>query len=267
MITFFRKIRFDLMKKNLPNRQTSNTARYLKYGLGEILLVMIGILLALQVNNFNQDRKDNKKEQQILSQLKIDFTANLAQLEQKIANRMKIIGAANRIFDYIDAGNVNEDSLYSRLSVFIGAPTFKPIENNLINSGNILLIKNQKLNRLLTAWPSEVFTIKEIEKIWHQQVWEMVIPFFADIGVSRETFSRWWNDDQNLQWILEGNSKNPFQIPKSNSTLKPNEILKKKELEGFTTVALSVNSAVNLQSQIISKRILEIMDLLNQEIK
>ena len=243
-------------------------SRYLKYGLGEIFLVMLGILLALQVNNFNQDRKDNKKEQQILNQLKIDFSTNLAQLEQKIANRMKIIRAANRIFDYIDKGaSVSEDSLYLQLSIFIGAPTFKPIENNLINSGDILLIKNQKLNRLLTAWPSEVFTIKEIEMIWRQQVWEMVIPFFADIRLSRETFSRWWNDDQNLQWILEGNSKNPFQIPSSNSTLKPNEILKKKELEGFTTVALSVNSAVNLQSQIIRNRIIEIMDLLNQEIK
>ena len=126
--------------------KNNKMSRYLKYGLGEIFLVMLGILLALQVNNFNQDRKDNKKEQQILNQLKIDFSTNLAQLEQKIANRMKIIRAANRIFDYIDKGaSVSEDSLYLQLSIFIGAPTFKPIENNLINSGDILLIKNQIL--------------------------------------------------------------------------------------------------------------------------
>ncbi len=48
MINFFRKIRYDLMEKN-------KTGKYLKYAIGEIVLVMVGILLALQVNNW-QDK-------------------------------------------------------------------------------------------------------------------------------------------------------------------------------------------------------------------
>ncbi len=256
------------MDKNQPNRQAGNTARYLKYGLGEILLVMIGILLALQVNNYNEDRKDDKKEQLILSQLKIDFEANLTQLEQKIANRKQIIEAANIVLRYIDEGsNVNEDSLYLQLSIFIGAPTFKPIENNLINSGNILLVKNPKLNRLLTAWPSDVINVKQIENTWHQLLWETGVPFFTDIGILRETLTGWWSDEQNLQWILEGVGKNPFQNLRPGRALTPTEILKKNELASFTSVALSVNHAANLQSQVLHKRIQEIMELLNQEIK
>lgn len=50
MIKFFRKIRQNLLMEN-------KTGKYLKYAFGEIILVMIGILLALQVNNWNEDRK------------------------------------------------------------------------------------------------------------------------------------------------------------------------------------------------------------------
>ena len=50
MIKFFRKIRYDLMEKN-------KNGKYLKYAIGEILLVVIGILIALQINNWNELRK------------------------------------------------------------------------------------------------------------------------------------------------------------------------------------------------------------------
>ncbi len=50
MIKFFRKIRYDLMEKN-------KTRKYLKYAIGEIVLVVIGILIAIQINEWNRDRK------------------------------------------------------------------------------------------------------------------------------------------------------------------------------------------------------------------
>ena len=62
MIKFFRKIRYDLMEKN-------KTGKYLKYVIGEIILVMIGILLALQVNNWNQERISSKNELALLKNL------------------------------------------------------------------------------------------------------------------------------------------------------------------------------------------------------
>jgi len=64
MIKFFRKIRYDLMEKN-------KTAKYFKYTLGEIILVVIGILIALQINYLNQKSQeinlgDHKSETIIL---------------------------------------------------------------------------------------------------------------------------------------------------------------------------------------------------------
>ena len=69
MIKFFRKIRQNLLMEN-------KTGRYLKYAIGEIILVMIGILLALQVNNWNQQRIAMQKEQLLLEALHDEFVEN-----------------------------------------------------------------------------------------------------------------------------------------------------------------------------------------------
>ena len=58
MINFFRKIRYDLMEKNPPAGRAGKTGKYLKYAVGEIVLVVIGILIALSINNWNQHRNN-----------------------------------------------------------------------------------------------------------------------------------------------------------------------------------------------------------------
>ncbi|NNC44454.1 MAG: hypothetical protein HKN99_01055 [Winogradskyella sp.] len=55
MIKFFRKIRYNLMEQN-------KTGKYFKYAIGEIILVVIGILIALQINNWNEQRKEKQQE-------------------------------------------------------------------------------------------------------------------------------------------------------------------------------------------------------------
>ena len=76
MIKFFIKIRQNLLSEG-------KTGKYLKYALGEIILVVFGILIALQINNWNEERKDSLKEQLFLEQLQEGYQANLAQLDQK----------------------------------------------------------------------------------------------------------------------------------------------------------------------------------------
>ena len=62
MIKFFRQIRQNLIMEN-------KTGKYLKYAIGEIVLVVIGILIALQINNWNENRKEKQQEKAILYQL------------------------------------------------------------------------------------------------------------------------------------------------------------------------------------------------------
>lgn len=75
MIKFFRKIRFDLMENPDSAKATAGkrTGKYLKYAIGEIILVMIGILLALQVNNWNEKRKANNNEIKLLKNILLDI--------------------------------------------------------------------------------------------------------------------------------------------------------------------------------------------------
>ena len=81
MIKFFRKIRYDLMNQNKtsPNDSVGRAGRYLKYALGEIALVMIGILLALQVNNWNENRKNKNELNNIYNQVVFDLDNDIAE--------------------------------------------------------------------------------------------------------------------------------------------------------------------------------------------
>ena len=70
MIKFFRKIRYDLMGKN-------KTGKYFKYAIGEIILVIIGILIALSINNWNENRKLQNEELSLLHEVKSNLEVTL----------------------------------------------------------------------------------------------------------------------------------------------------------------------------------------------
>jgi len=77
MIKFFRKIRQNLLSEG-------NTRKYLKYAFGEIILVVIGILIALQINNWNQNRTFKNELQQILIEVDNDLNQDLLYLNEQI---------------------------------------------------------------------------------------------------------------------------------------------------------------------------------------
>lgn len=59
----------------------SKTRKYIKYAVGEIVLVVIGILIALSLNNWNETRKDQNSEKAILKDLKKEFQSNLEEID------------------------------------------------------------------------------------------------------------------------------------------------------------------------------------------
>jgi len=73
MIKLFRHIRYNIMSEN-------KTGRYFKYAIGEIILVVVGILIALGINNWNQNRLSDKQELTYLSNLKEELGNNIKQL-------------------------------------------------------------------------------------------------------------------------------------------------------------------------------------------
>tara|TARA_R110000764_G_scaffold240046_1_gene341787 strand:+ start:69386 stop:69697 length:312 start_codon:yes stop_codon:yes gene_type:complete len=77
MIKFFRNIRKSLLN-------AGKTGKYLKYALGEIVLVVIGILIALQINNWNEDRKNARMEIQVLREISENLGEDILSLENDV---------------------------------------------------------------------------------------------------------------------------------------------------------------------------------------
>ena len=78
MLPFFRKIRYRLAQDN-------QFFKYSRYAIGEIVLVVIGILIALQINNWNEERKNEKKVMELLKEVQREILLNLENIEFTIS--------------------------------------------------------------------------------------------------------------------------------------------------------------------------------------
>lgn len=233
----------------------------------EILVLVIGIYGAFALDSWKEERKERVQEQQILKKLLEDYTTNLVQLDQKIAGRQSIITNGLKVLHYFDQPqNVDRDSLITYLSVLVADPTFDPIENNLINSGNIHLIQNLTLNKLLTNWTSDLVALQEIEIVWTGMAYAQFSPLINRIGISRSAINSYWNDRKH-NWILDAETQTTIPLGKSSATTSVADILKNQELEGLVTYAVSLNHGANIQSEALRRRIEEILALIKQELK
>lgn len=261
MIHFFRRIRQGLLVEN-------KYTRYLLYAFGEIALVVIGILIALQINNWNEDRKENARELLVLNQLKNEYESNLAQLEGKIEIRNQMISSAKDVLMYVGSKEeISDDSLTKKLSRLILLPTFDPIQNDLVSSGNINILKNIELKRLLTNWTSDVIQLQETEQLYVDYVTNNVVPFFDKTGIGRNIYQAFWDDESNLRILLDAKVFDPPISGKSGFTIDMPTWLANKELESLVSWSITLNTINNLESESLRKRILMILDNLNAEIR
>ena len=100
MINFFRKIRRKLADDN-------QFFKYSRYAIGEILLVVIGILIALQINNWNENRLAKIEEEKYLNALLIETNTNKEFLLSLIEDRTAILNAFNYTIDYFNEPILN----------------------------------------------------------------------------------------------------------------------------------------------------------------
>ncbi len=148
MIKFFRKIRHTLLDENLAGWHVGKFSRYLLYALGEIILVVIGILIALQVNNWNQNRLSRVQEIDSLINLKAELQKNRMDLEKldSIYTSHEMITAKgiemlNSRFFVKDLMAL-DTMITTRYSTF---PLTKSTYEEMLNIGNYYNIKSEKL--------------------------------------------------------------------------------------------------------------------------
>ena len=191
MINFFRKIRHQLFT-------TNKFSKYLLYAIGEIILVVIGILIALQINNWNNQKLLNKAEVKSYQNIKrqiIEDKAELTQVKGYNNYFKKSSEIANKIIEAQDYSKVDSLALMAMgLSLYTDFHSSGHIYQTLVNSGDIKLLKNSEIPSKLQKLEMTYIYVNNLEDIH----WEIIINELSPL----------------LRGVINFNTKKPVQPKK-----------------------------------------------------
>lgn len=146
MIKFFRKTRQRMLTEN-------KFSKYLLYAIGEIILVVIGILIALQINNWNEDKKSRQQELTILENILHDLEKDKIGLTKIIETRISKAASATVMVSYYEGVQIKKLSdYYFHWTNVLYWEVYHPRNiafKELVNSGNTSIIKNASIRNTL----------------------------------------------------------------------------------------------------------------------
>ena len=142
MIPFFRKIRKTLADDNKP-------LKYLRYAIGEIVLVVIGILIALQINNWHNNNVEKRVEKEILNEILVNLGADLQNIEIKKKENDLYFKHNQLVLDHLKNKTPLTDSLKHYYSYLYGFGNFQPmtVAYEDLKSRGLNIIKNQAIRK------------------------------------------------------------------------------------------------------------------------
>ena len=191
MIHFFRKIRHQLFTNN-------KFSKYLLYAIGEIILVVIGILIALQINNWNNQKLLNRAEVRSYQNIKRQVTDDKVELvKQKGINNYFNTGYeyANKIIseqNYSKSDSLAEIAM--ALAIYSNFHSSGNIYETLVNSGDIKLLKNYEIPSKLQKLEMTYIYVNNLEDIH----WEIIINELSPL----------------LRGVINYNTRKPVQVEK-----------------------------------------------------
>jgi hypothetical protein len=152
MINFFRRLRLDaLSRKRFP--------KYIAYATGEIVLVVIGILIALSINTWNEDRKDKASEQDIYCKLLADFELDLQNIEKLTAESDEKIIVAKKLLLELPEMSKDINYLMNNYIQALRTNAFTPSKvtiTDITSSGKLSLLTNETLKNTLIRYYAEL---------------------------------------------------------------------------------------------------------------
>ncbi len=152
MIKFFRKIRYNLMEKN-------KTGKYLKYAIGEIILVVIGILFALQINNWNLKNVQKKEGRTYLTSIKSNLVQDTLALRLTIQNiklTLKTLDSTAGLISMNESILLKGPDITQAMLTTHNFVTENTSVEDLTSSGKFNLIDNQKIAQLTLLYYNNI---------------------------------------------------------------------------------------------------------------
>lgn len=254
MIKFFRRIRQRMMTEN-------KYSGYLLYSVGEILLVVIGIFIALQVNSWTEERKLRSIEKSVLVDLRSELYANISRLDSIIHERENVLAAGRMVLEQSGPvaswdSEVKFDSLLFKI-VLSGWKFFPEsgVVTDILNSGKLNVIQNDSLRYMISSLPADIELLNDEDDTYRMDLHGYFVPFFSGNYAIRN--------------IVKGQGLFGRDMDLGVTTFRtnPESLLRNQELEGVLTIqTIWTNTAIGLYNRQL-RNYRTILRLINQELE
>lgn len=264
MSRLFNQFRRRLLPKN-------RFTRYLLYTIGEIIIVIIGILLALQVDTWNTQRESREEAQVFLKQLKNEFMANRKQLVQKVVLRDRALQSARELLRFVDGtSEYNTPSqVDSLLAVALPVYTFDPslgVLNQLTSTDKLTLMRNEVLNDTLSKWNSMIQDFKEDEDMYNSYNHNHFRPFLYKNYNARNIINSRIRHKVINEILLSSPEKVNDEIGFSGLPVDLDVLKNSAEFENYLAFVVSWLALINTQSEGILNYIDTVLEIIDREI-
>ncbi len=200
MIKFFRNIRKSLISEN-------KMAKYFKYAIGEVFLVMIGILLAFQVNSWNERRTRSNKEMSYLQDIKVNLEDDIASIDRVVEFNDFKAKLSDSMFYTL--GNETDPIKYMPAILrymydLTYYDVFEPNRiafDNMVGAENIDLISDGHLRTKLSQYYKKEFNNSTQESV--KQRSRQLGDYVAEVAFNNQSVKVLINHESNLRDISE----------------------------------------------------------------
>lgn len=248
----FRKIRQALISEN-------RFTKYLLYAFGEIVLVVLGILIALQINNWNENRKQNNLEQEYLINLKGEYESNLAEVDRVITLNSDQIENAIELAKHTgpDAPNITDEE-FSKLyfGTVQSEVQYRPgtgVTNEIISSGKLSIFQNKQLKKALAAMDGLLLRIRFQEK--------------DELGSSRTGLVRMGIDQSSVRRMAHDAFDGFVDLDQGRFLDSNLHLLRSKEFDNHLTGFIYTAKFLEDRYEVLKKQLQEIIDIIDSQIE
>lgn len=248
MIKFFRNLRKKLIEQN-------KVRKYLAYAIGEIILVVIGILIALQVNNENDQRKANKLEIKILKEIQINLQNDILEIRSDIELMEDLTKGVTNIKDFIKLNDKPTDSFNRNCALLRLTPHFNPITSGfkLLQSQGIGLVGNDSLRNAISFQ------------------YDMLYPYYKTYEEERSRFHSMHSEPILLNYFsMYFNEQNSMYQHGLFFETNTEDYLKLKEDKSFLKLITAIsfeNEIIKSRAKTVENNIIELIENISIELK
>jgi len=253
MIKFFRKIRQKLISEN-------RLSKHLIYAIGEIILVVIGILIALHINNWNEYQKERESEKIILKEIRDNLKFDLEDFESNIANLQNKAISSKSLLEILNNNSSYNDSIGYFFYYLKTYPHFSNKSNgyNLLQSKGLDIIQNDSIRKRITDLYEDRYQyLKTYEKelsAYNNSLENKVSPYYGTRSLSKDKIPNDIIIKGSVKTLVKfGFFRNIINYALMKKDLELHGII--KDIETWAKILLAIHNSVRLDVLELIKQI------------